>query len=54
MGEAGAIAAPAAVVNAVADALRPFGVRIERTPLTPSYVLACLESAQAREVASSL
>ena len=53
MGEAGAIAAPAAVVNAVADALRPFGVRIERTPLTPSYVLACLESAQAREVAHS-
>ena len=53
MGEAGTIAAPAAVVNAVADALRPFGVRIERTPLTPSYVLACLESAQASEVAHS-
>jgi carbon-monoxide dehydrogenase large subunit len=49
MGEAGAIAAPAAVVNAVADALRPFGVRIDRTPLTPSYILACLEAAQAKE-----
>jgi carbon-monoxide dehydrogenase large subunit len=37
-GEGGTIAAPAAVVNAVADALAPLGVSIETTPLTPSRV----------------
>jgi len=42
MGEAGTIASPAAVVNAVADALAPFGVTINRTPLTPSYILELL------------
>ena len=38
-GEGGTIAAPAAVVNAVADALSPFGVTVEATPLTPHRVL---------------
>lgn len=38
MGEAGSIAAPAAVINAVADALAPFGVSIDRAPLTPERV----------------
>jgi carbon-monoxide dehydrogenase large subunit len=37
-GEGGTIATPAAVVNAVADALSPFGVTIDRTPLDPSRV----------------
>jgi carbon-monoxide dehydrogenase large subunit len=39
MGEGGQIAAPAAVANAVADALAPFKVRIEQLPLGPDYVL---------------
>jgi carbon-monoxide dehydrogenase large subunit len=39
MGEGGQIAAPAAVANAVADALAPFGARIEKLPITPDYVL---------------
>jgi carbon-monoxide dehydrogenase large subunit len=39
MGEGGAIAAPAAVFNAVADALSPFGVTLTRQPLTPDAVL---------------
>ena len=39
LGEGGTIAAPAAVVNAIADALVPFGVAIDRTPVTPSYLL---------------
>ena len=43
MGEGGAIGAPAAIVNAVADALSPFGVTITRQPLTPPAVLALLE-----------
>jgi carbon-monoxide dehydrogenase large subunit len=42
VGEGGAIGAPPAVVNAVADALSPFGVKITRLPLGPSQVLALL------------
>ena len=43
VGEGGAIGAPAAVVNAVADALSPFGVRITRLPLSPFEVVALLD-----------
>jgi carbon-monoxide dehydrogenase large subunit len=39
MGEGGQVAAPAAVANAVADALAPFGAHITRFPLTPDNVL---------------
>ena len=35
VGEGGAIGAPPAVVNAVADALAPFGVTMTQLPLTP-------------------
>jgi carbon-monoxide dehydrogenase large subunit len=38
MGEGPAIAPPAAIANAVEDALSPFGVRMCQTPLTPSRV----------------
>ena len=41
MGESGLIATPAAVANAVADALAPFGARVERLPLTPEPRLGC-------------
>jgi aerobic carbon-monoxide dehydrogenase large subunit len=44
VGEGGAIGSPAAVVNAVADALAPFGVRFDRLPLTPSVIVAALEA----------
>ena len=38
------IAPPAAVANAIADALSPFGVvRINEIPLTPERVLAAIE-----------
>jgi aerobic carbon-monoxide dehydrogenase large subunit len=47
VGEGGAIGAPPAVVNAVADALAPFGVTITRLPLGPSQILALLEDASA-------
>ncbi|MFI0355008.1 xanthine dehydrogenase family protein molybdopterin-binding subunit [Actinomadura sp. 9N407] len=40
VGEGGAIGAPPAVVNAVADALAPFGAEITRLPLTPESILA--------------
>lgn len=35
LGEGGAISPPAAIANAIEDALLPFGVRITETPLTP-------------------
>ncbi|HET8786832.1 MAG TPA: molybdopterin cofactor-binding domain-containing protein, partial [Candidatus Limnocylindrales bacterium] len=44
MGEGGLIGAPAAVVNAIADALSPFGVSIDRTPLRPCDVLAAIDA----------
>jgi carbon-monoxide dehydrogenase large subunit len=43
VGEGGAIGAPPAVVNAVADALSPFGVTVTRLPLTPSQIVALLD-----------
>lgn len=46
IGEAGTIAAPAAVVNAVVDALRPFGVRHLDMPLTPEKVWRAMHSGE--------
>ncbi len=43
-GEAGAIASPAAVANAVIDALKPFGVRHLDMPLTPEKVYNAIQS----------
>ncbi|MBD0281063.1 MAG: xanthine dehydrogenase family protein [Thermoleophilaceae bacterium] len=40
VGEAGTIGSPAAVVAAIEDALAPYGVRINETPVTPSAILA--------------
>ena len=42
VGEGGAIGAPPAVVNAVADALAPFGVTITRLPLDPATIVGLL------------
>ncbi len=44
VGESGASAAPAAVANAVADALAPLGVEPDFLPLTPDRLLALLEA----------
>ena len=46
VGEGGAIGAPPAVINAVDDALSPFGVTITEQPLTPSRILAALDDAR--------
>jgi aerobic carbon-monoxide dehydrogenase large subunit len=48
MGEGGAIAPPAAVANAVNDALRPLGAEIAETPITPERVLSAILAAEAR------
>jgi carbon-monoxide dehydrogenase large subunit len=45
VGEGGAIGAPPAVVNAVADALSPFGVTITRLPLRPEAILDLIAGA---------
>jgi carbon-monoxide dehydrogenase large subunit len=45
VGEGGAIGAPAAVFNAVADALAPLGVTLRDQPLDPATILAALEAA---------
>jgi carbon-monoxide dehydrogenase large subunit len=37
-GEAGTLPVPAAVVGAAEDALRPFGVRVNRLPLNPARI----------------
>ena len=40
VGETGAIGAPAALSNAIEDALAPFGVRITQKHLPPDRILA--------------
>jgi carbon-monoxide dehydrogenase large subunit len=45
VGEAGAIAAPPAVVNAVVDALEPLGVDHLDTPLTPERIWRAVDDA---------
>lgn len=46
LGEGGCIGAPAAVVNAINDALAPFGVVIDEIPATPQRVRAALRNAE--------
>lgn len=41
-GEAGTAGAPAAVMNAINDALRPFSVRLTAQPITPEKILNAL------------
>jgi carbon-monoxide dehydrogenase large subunit len=48
MGEGGAIGAPAAIANAVSDALAHLGVEIDTIPITPDRVLAALRESQAK------
>ena len=44
LGEGGAIGAPAAILNAVNDALAPFAVSIDEIPATPQRIRAALRS----------
>jgi carbon-monoxide dehydrogenase large subunit len=46
VGEGGAIGAVPAVVNAVADALAPLGVRVTRLPLTPASIVGLIQAAE--------
>jgi carbon-monoxide dehydrogenase large subunit len=47
-GEAGTAGAPAAVMNAINDALRPFGAKVFAQPFTPERILAALGKVPSR------
>ena len=46
MGEGGTIGAPAAVANAIADALAPLGIEICELPATPERLFRLIEAAR--------
>ncbi len=46
VGEGGAIIGPPTLVNAINDALAPFGARFTELPLTPSKLMALMENPQ--------
>jgi carbon-monoxide dehydrogenase large subunit len=46
IGEGGAIAPPAAIVNAINDALRDMGVEITESPVSPKRLLAAIAAAR--------
>ena len=48
LGEGGTIGAPAAIINAVNDALTPFGVSIDEIPATPQRIRAALRAVLSR------
>ncbi|QEN86025.1 xanthine dehydrogenase family protein [Labrys sp. KNU-23] len=54
IGEGGAIAPPAAIGNAVNDALRRFGVELLRSPITPRRVLEAIHRAESRQPTGAL
>lgn len=51
LGEGGAIGAPAAVINAISDALSPFGVQLTEMPATPPRIRAALRAAERKAAA---
>jgi aerobic carbon-monoxide dehydrogenase large subunit len=46
MGEGGAVAPPAAIANAVRDALMAIGAEVNETPITPHRILVAIRKAQ--------
>src|ERR1700675_1177154 len=49
LGEGGTIGAPAAVINAINDALTPFGVEIDEIPATPQRIRTALRKAGVKQ-----
>lgn len=48
MGEGGTIGAPAAIANAISDALSPLGIEIDTLPATPERLFRLVEAARSR------
>src|SRR5271168_3286957 len=46
VGEGGAVAPPAAIANAVCDALAPFGVEVNATPIKPEQLISATRRAR--------
>jgi carbon-monoxide dehydrogenase large subunit len=53
MGEGGTIGAPAAIANAIADALAPLGIAISSLPATPERIFRLIEQSTNRSKGSS-
>jgi len=54
VGEGGAIAPPAAVANAICDALAAFKVEINATPIKPEHIVRAMATAVTPSVARGL
>ncbi len=48
-GESSSETAPAAIAGAVADALRPLGIKVNELPLNPKKVWALIHPSQSQE-----
>ncbi|MEE8140642.1 MAG: molybdopterin cofactor-binding domain-containing protein, partial [Alphaproteobacteria bacterium] len=48
VGECGVVPAPGAIISAVEDALAPFGVHIDRAPISPPEIVALIEQGRKR------
>src|SRR5215469_8763871 len=48
VGEGGAVAPPAAIANAICDALSPFGVEFNATPVKPEQIIRALRPSPSR------
>jgi carbon-monoxide dehydrogenase large subunit len=48
MGEGGTIGAPAAIANAISDALAPLGIEIDELPVTPERLFRLIKAAKSR------
>jgi carbon-monoxide dehydrogenase large subunit len=53
MGEGGTIGAPAAIANALADALAPLGIEIFELPVTPERLFRLIEAAKSKSQGKS-
>ena len=50
MGEGGAVNPPATIANAITDALSPFGIAVNQTPITPEWIAMAVTAAKSRVV----
>jgi carbon-monoxide dehydrogenase large subunit len=50
VGEGGTVPVAAAIVSAVEDALRPFGVHITRAPITPLHIAGLLQNSASTQL----
>jgi len=53
IGEGGAIAPPAAITNAINDALKPFGAELTVSPVTPRRIVEAIAAAGGRKAAAA-